>query len=94
MPDAQSIPQPASAHKPQPLLPRRLRRWLAHQLRWLKQHLSRSARACNADRYRKPFHSWTHFVILLFHALTASDSLRQTHTAFAQASGLAELAGL
>ena len=54
------------------ILTRRLRRVLA-------PHVAQAAAVPGADRYRKHFPAAAHLWILLRHALSGQDSLRQTH---------------
>lgn len=75
-------------------LNRRLRRWLARELRRLRPVLLASAAACHADRYRKHFSSWAHALVLLFHGLTRGPSLTQSYAAFGACRELVTLSGL
>lgn len=87
---------------PRPLLPddaasglnRALRHWLAALLRDLQPALAASARACQADRYRKHFAHFAHAVFLCYHGLAGHASLRISYTTFPTAPGLVALAGL
>jgi hypothetical protein len=82
-----------SSIEPAPSLNRRLRRWLAQELRTLRPAIVESAAACQADRYRKHFDTLTHSCLLLFHGLSGSTSLRQSYAAFGECSALAALCG-
>jgi hypothetical protein len=85
------------AHAPpttQPGLARRLRRWLAGELPRLRPAIARSAARCGADRYRKHFDAVAHAVLLIFHGLRRSESLRQSYAAFAGCRALVALSGL
>ena len=75
-------------------LNRRLRRWLRKQLRQLQPLLILSAEGCQAERYRKHFHSFAHACLLIFHGLSGSPSLRQSYAAFAACQDMATLSGL
>lgn len=78
----------------QPHLNRRLRHWLAGELRALQPRLARSAAACQADAGRRHFTAVAHAGLLLFHGLSGSPSLEQTHASFPHCAGLARLSGL
>jgi hypothetical protein len=78
----------------QPQLSRRLRRWLAMEMRQVRPLLAASAAACHADARRRHFTAWAHACLLLFHGLSGSASLEQTHASFPHCSGLARLSGL
>ena len=78
----------------QPQLQRRLRRWLGGELRQLLPVLQRGAAACQADARRRHFTAVAHACLLVFHGLSGSPSLEQSHARFAGCSGLAQLSGL
>jgi hypothetical protein len=93
--------QPWSARAladPAPLAPpslnRRLRRALVRELVRLRPAITRSAAACDAERYRKHFDSFAHTGVLLFHGLSGSPSLRQSYAAMPLCPGLVGLSGL
>lgn len=88
----ESIPQ--STIPSQPTLNRKLRRWLATELRQLRSVVVKSAARCGAERYRKHFNSFGHACLLIFHGLSGGQSLRQSYEAFAACPGLVELASL
>ena len=69
-------------------LARRLRRWLARELRGLRPVIEASAAACRAEHGRKHFTSYQHLCLLLFHGLAAQRSLRQSYEQFAACRGL------
>lgn len=71
-----------------------LHRWLANQLCWLRPHFIAAAQRCQAERYRKHFHSFAHGCLLLFHGLAQKPSLRQSYEAFAHCRGLVHRSGL
>lgn len=73
---------------------RRLRRFLAREAPHLHRLIAQSAASCGAERYRKHFDSFAHFLLLLFHGLSASPSLRQTYAAFFSSPKLIALSGL
>lgn len=75
-------------------LARRLRRWLAPELRGLRAVTEASAAACRAEHGRKHFTSYQHLCLLLFHGLAAQRSLRQSYEQFAAARGLVAVSGL
>lgn len=75
-------------------LARRLRRWLAPELRGLRPVTEASAAARHAEHGRKPFTSYQHLCLLLFHGLAARRSLRQSHEQFAACRGLVAASGL
>lgn len=83
-----------SASTSQYRLNRRLRRWLARELRGLEPQIVASAAACRGDRYRKHFDSLAHACLLLFHGLSGSPSLRQSYETFAGCPGLMAVARL
>lgn len=85
---------PPAGRAQQPQLSRRLRRWLAGELRQLVPLVQQSGAACQADAGRRHFTAVAHACLLLFHGLSASPSLEQSHARFAQGSGLARLSGL
>jgi hypothetical protein len=91
---APSVPRPPTDRTGAPSLNRRLRRWLAGELRRLRPEITAAARACQAERYRKHFDSFAHACLLLFHGLSGGASLRQSYTAFAACPGLVALSGL
>lgn len=78
----------------QPQLSRQLRHWLARELRGLLPLLRRCSAACQADAGRRHFTARGHACLLLFHGLSGSPSLEQTHASFPQSTGLARLSGL
>lgn len=73
---------------------RQLRRWLACELRGLRSLVDASAACCQAERYRKHFHSFAHLCLLLFHGFSGTASLRESYAAFGPCSGLLVLSGL
>lgn len=85
---------PPAGRAQQPHLTRRLRRWLARELRRLLPLLEQSGEACRADAGRRHFTAVAHACLLLFHGLSGSQSLEQSHARFATCSGLARLSGL
>lgn len=85
------------AHAPSPVsagLTRRLRRFLAAEVPRLRPPLRRGAARWRADRYRKHFDAVAHALLLIFHGLRRSESLRQSYAAFADCRGLLALSGL
>lgn len=78
----------------QPSLPRRMRRMLAAELTHLDAVITRSAAACDADRYRKHFTAVAHATLLLFHGLSGQPSLRRSYAAISTSPGLLERVGL
>jgi Transposase DDE domain len=85
---------PPAGRAQQPHLTRRVRRWLAGELRRLLPRLRDSAEACQADAGRRHFTAVGHACLLLFHGLSGSPSLEQSHARFASCAGLARLSGL
>ncbi len=75
-------------------LARRLRRWLAGELRGLRSAIEASAAACGAEHGRKHFTSYQQLCLLLFHGLVAQRSLRQSYEQFAACRGLVAVSGL
>lgn len=75
-------------------LARRLRRWLASELRGLRPVIEASAAACGAEHARKHFTSYQHLCLVLFHGLAARRSLRQSYEQFAACRGLVAASGL
>jgi hypothetical protein len=75
-------------------LARRLRRWLAIELRGLRPVIEASAAACRAEHGRKHFTSFQQLCLLLFHGLAAQGSLRQSYEQFAACRGLVAASGL
>jgi hypothetical protein len=75
-------------------LARRLRRWLAPELRGLRPVIEASAAACRAEHGRKHFTSYQQVCLLLFHGLAAQPSLRQSYEQFAACDGLVAASGL
>ena len=75
-------------------LARRLRRWLAGELRGLRSVIEVSAAACGAEHGRKHFSSYQQLCLLLFPGLAAQRSLRQSYEQFAAARGLVAVSGL
>lgn len=88
-----TVPRPAPAGQA-PTLNRSLRRWLERLLPRLLPVLEQSAAGSQADRYRKHFGAVGHALLLLYHGLSASPSLRQTYAGFASCPGLRHLSGL
>ena len=84
----------SAGRAPQPQLQRRLRRWLARELRRLLPALESSSATCQADAGRRHFTAVAHACLLLLHGLSGSPSLEQSHARFARCSGLAHLSGL
>lgn len=79
-----SVPSPRTG----PGLARRLRRWLATELRGLRPVIEASAAGCRAEHGRKHFTSFQQVCLLLFHGLAAQRSLRQSYEQFAACRGL------
>ena len=77
-----------------PGLNRRLRRWLAAELRDLRPVIEASAAACGAEHSRKHFTSYRHLCLLLFHGLSSHPSLHQSYEHFAACRGLVAASGL
>ena len=77
-----------------PGLARRLRRWLATELRGLRPVIEASAAACRAEHSRKHFTSYQQLSLLLFHGLSSQRSLRQSYEQFAACPGLVGASGL
>ena len=77
-----------------PGINRHLRRYLKALIPSLQACLTQSAQSCGAERYRKHFDSFAHFILLLFHSLSGSPSLRQTYATFSICPGLIALSGL
>src|SRR5688572_8212200 len=75
-------------------LARRLRRWLAAELRRLRPVIEASAAACRAEHGRKHFTSYQQLCLLLFHGLAAQRSLRQSYEQFGACRGLMAVSGL
>ena len=75
-------------------LARRLRRWLAPELRGLRPVIEASASACRAEHGRKHFTSYQQLCLLLFHGLAAQRSLRQSYEQFGACQGLVAVSGL
>src|SRR5688572_32770801 len=75
-------------------LARRLRRWLAAELRRLRPVIEASAAACRAEHGRKHFTSYQHLSLLLFDGLAAQRSLRQSYEQVAACQGLVAASGL
>ena len=75
-------------------LPRRLRRWLAGELRGLRSVIEASAAACRAEHGRKHFTSYQQVCLLLFHGLGGQRSLHQSYEQFAACRGLVAASGL
>src|SRR5215212_9233310 len=75
-------------------LNRRLRRWLASELRALRPVIEASAAACGAEHSRKHFTSYQHLCLLLFHGLSSHPSLRQSYEHFGACGGLVAASGL
>lgn len=94
MPHTPALSLPHASPSDQMRLNRRLRRWLARELRWLRPVIATSAAQCQAERYRKHFDAFAHACLLLFHALSGSPSLRQSYATFAVCPGLVTLSGL
>src|SRR5688572_3824790 len=75
-------------------LSRRLRRWLAAEMRALRPVVEASAAACGAEHSRKHFTSYQHLCLLLFHGLSSHPSLHQSYEHFAACGGLVAASGL
>lgn len=75
-------------------LNRRLRRWLASELRGLRPVVEASAAACGAEHSRKHFTSYQHLCLLLFHGLSSHPSLHQSYEHFAACRGLVAASAL
>src|SRR5688572_2653569 len=75
-------------------LNRRLRRWLASEVRALRPVVEASAAACGAEHSRKHFTSYQHLCLLLFHGLSSHPSLHQSYEHFAACAGLVAASGL
>ena len=75
-------------------LNRRLRRWLAAELRALRPAVAASAAACGAERSRKHFDSFRHACLLVFHGLASHPSVRRSCEHFAACGGLVAVSGL
>jgi hypothetical protein len=75
-------------------LNRRLRRFLAAELRRLQPIIAKSAADTKADYYRKHFRAFSHACLLIFHGLSRAESLHQSYTAFSACRGLVALSGL
>ena len=73
---------------------RRLRRFVAREVRRLHGDVRASAAACDADRYRKHFDAVAHFGLLVFHGLQPRASLRGSYAAIFQCPALAAASGL
>lgn len=73
---------------------RQLRRWLAAEVERLRPLIVASAARCQAERYRKHFHSFAHTCLLLFHGFAGTHSLRESYAAFGACPGLRALSGL
>ncbi len=73
---------------------RRLRRWLARELRQLRPVVEAEAAVHQTDRYRKHFTTFQHSCLLVFHGLSRLPSLRQSYAAFGLCPGLLALSGL
>ena len=69
-------------------LNRRLRRWLATELRGLRPVIEASAASCGAEHSRKHFTSYRHLCLLLFHGLSSHPSLHQSYEHFGACRGL------
>lgn len=73
---------------------RRVRRFVAGEVRRLQAAVRVSAAACEADRYRKQFDAVAHFGLLVFHGLRPGASLRGTYAAIYQCPALLAASGL
>ncbi len=73
---------------------RRLRRFLAAEVRRLQPEIRASAAACEAERYRKHFDSVGHVGVLLFHGLNPGLSLRQSYAALCECATYLTVWGL
>ncbi len=91
---ARAFSIPHSARSAECAINRRVRRWLAAEMRHLQRAIAVQAQACQADRYRKHFGSFGHVCMLIFHGLAGDQSLRQSYAAFALCRSLVDLAGL
>lgn len=87
-----SITQATPSAQPAPN--RQLRRWLATEIRRLRPQIVANAACCQAERYRKHFHSFAHTCLLLFHGFSDAQSLRESYAAFAACPSLLALSGL
>ena len=67
---------------------RRLRRWLASELRGLRPAIEASAAGCGAEHARKHVTSYQHLCLLLFHGLSSHRSPRQSYEQFGACDGL------
>ena len=95
MPRARTATVPCPPPSDQaPFLNRRLRHWLDHRLRTLQPILQHSSDACQADRYRKHFPAVGHGILLLFHGLSRSPSLRQSYASFGGCRDVHQRSGL
>lgn len=90
MAPSRSVASPGSGRG----LPRRLRRWLAAELRGLRPVIEASAARCGAEHSRKHFTSYRHLCLLLFHGLSSHPSLHQSYEHFAACAGLVAASGL
>jgi hypothetical protein len=90
MAPSRSVPPAAPAFG----LNRRLRRWLAAELRAMRPVIEASAKACDAEHSRKHFTSYQHACLLLFHGLASHPSLHQSYDHFAACRGLVVASGL
>lgn len=91
MAPSRSVPSPSSGGFG---LNRRLRRWLAAEVRALRPVVEASAAACGAEHSRKHFTSYQHLCLLLFHGLSSHPSLHQSYEQFAACDGLVAASGL
>src|SRR3954468_12290663 len=91
MAPSRSVPSPATSEVG---LNRRLRRWLASELRALRPVVEASAASCGAEHSRKHFTSYQQLCLLLFHGLSSQRSLRQSYEHFTACRGLVEASGL
>ena len=73
---------------------RHLRRYLSVLIPELYETITKTAQSCGAERYRKHFHSFAHAILLIFHGLSSSPSLRQTYATFSISLKLIALSGL
>jgi hypothetical protein len=73
---------------------RRMRRFIARELRQLQTAICVSAAACDADRYRKHFDAVAHFGLLVFHGLQPHASLRGSYAAIQQCPAVLAASGL
>jgi hypothetical protein len=90
MAPARSVPSPDLGFG----LNRRLRRWLATEVRALRPVIEASAATCGAEHSRKHFTSYQHLCLLLFHGLSSQPSLHQSYEHFAACRGLVAASGL